>query len=181
MKYLKSYVDRHGRPRHYVRKVGFREARLSSAPGTPGFEEEYAIALGNLTPSPPKKARQRKASVTTASIPRWLRKGTGGVYLVKGGQRIKIGYSGDIRCRLHDLQVGSPVVIEFVGAIVGASPATERELHARFAEYHAHGEWFEYGPRLADFVALVRTKRHTVLTNLPADMSTHDQPSPVSP
>lgn len=181
MKYLKSYSDRHGKRRHYVRRAGFAEVRLMAGPGTDEFDAEYRAAISGLVQRPPKAPQPRKSRASVASIPRWLKKGTQGVYLVKGGERIKIGYSADIRSRLHDLQVGSPVTIEFIGAIVGASAADERCLHARFAEYHAHGEWFEYGARLAEFVALVRTKRDVVLTNPAADVSTYGQPYQVSP
>lgn len=164
MQYLKSYKDRHGKQRHYIRKAGFKAVVITSRLGTKDFDRQYEEGLCRLEPLPPRRPRPRKPRALTVAVPRWLRRRTGGVYFVKGGEQIKIGYSGDIKSRIGELQIGSPVAIEFVGAMVGADRETERDLHAEFAEYRVRGEWFKYGPRLAEFIALVRTNRRHVLS-----------------
>lgn len=165
MQYLKTYTDRHGKQRCYIRGGGFIGVALKANPKTIEFEREYACALQNLKRLPASRRRPKKERALTAKLPRWLKKGMGGVYLVKGGERLKIGYSADIRLRIQELQTGCPVVIEFVGALVGATHDDERKLHAKFDEYRIHGEWFEYGTGLADFVALVRTNQRHGLSN----------------
>lgn len=121
--------------------------------------------MQNLIPLPNYAKRARKERTVTANVPRWLKPGTAGVYLIKAGERLKIGYSADIAFRVRELQIGCPSVISVVGAIVGADERVERDLHARFDEYRVHGEWFEYGARLADFVRLLRTNRAQGLHN----------------
>jgi integrase len=54
--YIKSYVDRHGKPRHYFRRKGFAEVPLPP-PGSPGFTAAYEAA--NTIPMPPAAARDR--------------------------------------------------------------------------------------------------------------------------
>lgn len=164
MQYLKSYKDRHGKQRHYIRKAGFRAKAICATIGTKEFELQYVEGLEHLDPLPPRKPRPRRQR-TMVKVPRWLRGKIGGVYFVKGGERVKIGYSVNIRSRINELQTGSSIRIEFVAAIAGASQDDEKDLHEEFAEYRVHGEWFEYGPRLAQFIALVRTKRAPGLSN----------------
>lgn len=68
----------------------------------------------------------------------------GFVYFVRGGDRIKIGFSQlPVEMgRLQALQTGSPVELELVGQRPGTK-LTERALHKLFAEDRVHGEWFE--------------------------------------
>lgn len=66
------------------------------------------------------------------------------VYFVQGvdGGRIKIGVAAHPRDRLAQLQSMSPVDLRIL-AITHGGYAREAELHKRFAESRAHGEWFE--------------------------------------
>lgn len=100
-----------------------------------------------------------------ADIPAWLKPGIGGVYFAKGGTRLKIGFSNEIALRMRELQTGCPFIIQFVGAIIGADIAVEADLHAHFDADRAHGEWFEYSPRLAEFIRLVRANQKQILAN----------------
>jgi len=50
MPYIKSYPDRHGKPRYYFRRKGFASVPLP-APGSPGFMAAYEAA--NVAPTTP--------------------------------------------------------------------------------------------------------------------------------
>lgn len=57
-------------------------------------------------------------------------------------QTVKIGVtSGDPLARLATFQTGSPCPLELVACVYG-DEALERALHATFADYRLHGEWF---------------------------------------
>jgi integrase len=45
LRFLKSYVDQHGRVRHYVRRPGHKLVPLPGLPGSPEFLAAYSIAL----------------------------------------------------------------------------------------------------------------------------------------
>jgi integrase len=45
LKYVHEFVDRHGKPRHYFRRAGFKQVRLPEPPGSPEFNEAYQTAL----------------------------------------------------------------------------------------------------------------------------------------
>ena len=45
LKYVHAFVDRHGKPRHYFRRAGFKQVRLPEPPGSQEFMEAYQSAL----------------------------------------------------------------------------------------------------------------------------------------
>lgn len=65
--------------------------------------------------------------------------------------RIKVGKSETIQTRLSELSRGSPFRLQLVGTMPGGF-RQERIVHAKFAEYRTHGEWFDPGPRLVAFI-----------------------------
>lgn len=67
----------------------------------------------------------------------------GWVYLVgsEGSDIAKIGYAANVEQRLIRLQTGSPVKLSILFKVRG-DVRVERALHAAFAEYRTHGEWF---------------------------------------
>ena len=68
---------------------------------------------------------------------------------VDGGP-IKIGYTRQSpKARLRAIQIGSPVLLEVVGMVIGDR---EVELHQRFAYARMHGEWFRPVPELVGFI-----------------------------
>jgi hypothetical protein len=70
------------------------------------------------------------------------------VYLVRGGDLVKIGFTaGCVAERMVYLQVGSPVNLTLLRVIVGDESA-ERALHKRFAHLRSHGEWFTFSDEL---------------------------------
>src|SRR5215468_8450952 len=42
--YVKSYLDRHGKVRHYFRRRGYPKVALPGVPGSPEFMEAYGLA-----------------------------------------------------------------------------------------------------------------------------------------
>jgi integrase len=49
-KYVHAYLDRHGRPRHYLRRRGHKHVSLPGLPWSPEFMTAYTAALGNVPP-----------------------------------------------------------------------------------------------------------------------------------
>jgi integrase len=43
--YIHEFTDRHGKPRHYFRRPGFKQVRLPEPPGSPEFMEAYQAAF----------------------------------------------------------------------------------------------------------------------------------------
>jgi integrase len=50
LKFVKSYVDRHGKVRHYIRKPGCKPVALPSLPGSDEFMRAYGEALAGTSP-----------------------------------------------------------------------------------------------------------------------------------
>jgi hypothetical protein len=63
---------------------------------------------------------------------------------------IKIGKTTDLGHRFNRLQVGSAVKLNVLRVLLGDH---ERALHERFAHLRMHGEWFEPGTDLVEFIA----------------------------
>jgi hypothetical protein len=77
------------------------------------------------------------------------------IYLVRSGDRIKIGHAGSAsraRARFNAIRDASPVEVELLGVIDG-SRDDEQELHRRFAGSRLHGEWFMATPELLSVAA----------------------------
>lgn len=64
---------------------------------------------------------------------------------------VKIGKSRDLRWRVITIQYMSPVALRLVGA-VSCPAGTEQILHAKFARYRSHGEWFAWVEEIQQFV-----------------------------
>jgi hypothetical protein len=45
LKYVHEFRDRHGKPRHYFRRAGFKRTPLPGLPGSAEFMETYQAAL----------------------------------------------------------------------------------------------------------------------------------------
>lgn len=65
------------------------------------------------------------------------------VYFIQAenGGPIKIGVAKDPAKRLTELQATSPYTLLILGT-VGGGFRREKELHAQFADWRLHGEWF---------------------------------------
>jgi integrase len=58
LKYVQQFVDRHGHPRFYFRRPGFKRVALPGMPGSSEFMNAYAEALAAGEPAPPVGLRQ---------------------------------------------------------------------------------------------------------------------------
>lgn len=66
---------------------------------------------------------------------------------------IKIGVANDVRARVRDLRATSPDWLELLGVMPCSNHgALEAELHIRFGDLRAHGEWFRPADRLVRFI-----------------------------
>jgi hypothetical protein len=67
-----------------------------------------------------------------------------GVYVIqlKGLPYVKIGAAKSLRCRVEQLQIGSPLEIVVLGWMSKAPDSVEAELHDCWAACLYRGEWF---------------------------------------
>jgi hypothetical protein len=75
--------------------------------------------------------------------------------------RVKIGFTEDIRKRMQGLRCGSASTLKVVLVLPG-DMKTEAAYHEYFAKYRLHGEWFRFGWRLRMFI---RTNQHVILSS----------------
>lgn len=163
MKYVSSYLDRHGKQRWRFRKTGCKPQMFKAACGTAEFAREYEAYL--QTPSVPPEPLPE---LPTLSLTRQLRgdlKG-GYVYFIEAENGlIKIGYSASVRERFKKLSTAVPMQLTVLG-LCPAEPHVERELHERFSGQRAMGEWFRPSPELLNLARGSNgEQRLTVLTN----------------
>lgn len=93
----------------------------------------------------PRAARAADGAPAASQIREW-------VYLIGYDDWVKIGFtSTSVERRLGGLQTGIPVKLTLIHSMPG-SLALEAELHLRFAEYRAVGEWFRREGRLAAWI-----------------------------
>jgi hypothetical protein len=77
----------------------------------------------------------------------------GFIYFIQNGTgEVKIGYTENVRRRLHNLQIASPTTLNVIGQMPG-TVSEEREIHHRFAHARLVGEWFRPDP---DMIALAK-------------------------
>ena len=75
------------------------------------------------------------------------------VYFVQSrlGGPIKIGLTTEPKQRLKQLQNGSPIPLQILGALRG-DEKVEAAIHERFRKLRLHGEWFEPSMELVEFI-----------------------------
>jgi len=66
LKYVQQFVDRHGHPRFYFRRPGFKRVALPGLPGSADFMNAYAEALAAGEPAPPVGLRQIRPGTINA-------------------------------------------------------------------------------------------------------------------
>jgi len=66
-KYVHGFIDRHGRPRFYFRRAGFKKIPLPGLPWSPAFMEAYEIALAGQ-PHQIGSARTRPGTVRALAV-----------------------------------------------------------------------------------------------------------------
>lgn len=77
------------------------------------------------------------------------------LYVVQGGDLVKIGHTTRLSSRLKALRTanGTPVTLL---ALVPAHPAMEKAIHQRFAHLRASGEWFRVDGELLAYIDHLR-------------------------
>jgi len=67
------------------------------------------------------------------------------VYFIREekGFLVKIGYTKNIKQRMHQIKVGCPSEIILLGHVDGGEKE-EKSIHEIFRHLRKHGEWFEY-------------------------------------
>jgi len=68
LKFVKAYVDRHGKARHYFRQPGRKPVALPGLPGSDEFMAAYAAALADTPRVEVAERRTRAGSVNSAII-----------------------------------------------------------------------------------------------------------------
>lgn len=114
-----------------------QEARALTDRIKAGFAEVYSLRLQQGTEA--RTGRRRPAQQSVYFI-----QATNGM--------VKIGIASDPHGRLRALQTGSPLRLRLLATIPNCGPETEADLHSRFAEHRAHGEWFLPAAALLDFI-----------------------------
>jgi integrase len=65
-KYVNAFVDRHGKPRYYFRRRGYKNVRLPSLPGSTEFMEAYAAAITGAKPVEVGASRSKPGTINAA-------------------------------------------------------------------------------------------------------------------
>lgn len=68
LQYVKQFVDRHGKPRFYVRKPGCKLVPLPGLPGSPAFMEAYAAAVQDAPRVEVGSVRTRAGSISAMIV-----------------------------------------------------------------------------------------------------------------
>src|SRR5262245_57285523 len=66
-RYVHAFLDRHGKPRHYFRRAGFKKVPLPGLPWSPGFMAAYDAAMAGQ-PAPIGAARVLPGSMHALAI-----------------------------------------------------------------------------------------------------------------
>lgn len=91
---------------------------------------------------------------------------TAGVYIVRAGDRVKIGKAINVRNRLDSLQTSAPHKLELLVVLPGGLPE-EAILHKRFAHLRVVGEWFRFDGELVEFVVESATSQRLAIGGTP--------------
>jgi hypothetical protein len=81
------------------------------------------------------------------------------VYFLRNGNRVKIGWTTNLRGRVSSLSLSLSLPMSAVLATVPGGPAEETGMHGRFASAHIEHEWFEFTPDIEAFVGTLVTER----------------------
>ena len=71
----------------------------------------------------------------------------------EGLDAVKIGSTDDLRSRQKQLQIGCPVALALLSAVVGGRDV-ELALHERFKSHRIRGEWFRLSAIRDEILAL---------------------------
>lgn len=99
----------------------------------------------------------------------------GFVYFIRAGERVKIGFSQDVRRRVSQLQTFFPEDLELLHVEPG-SPMLEHALHRKFAALEIKREWFRLEAPIVAYVAREqgRTRSEPVFSESPGPIRIAD-------
>jgi hypothetical protein len=106
-----------------------------------------------LTPEIARKVAQRALDRFHRPLPErrvYLEVKGSVVYYMRIGNRVKIGYSANLKSRLDSINPEELMAIEPGGM------GLERDRHDQFRELHTHGEWFRLEDPLVSHIDQVR-------------------------
>ena len=156
--HLHRTVTRHKKIAWYVHVPGRKRVRIRAEFGSPEFAEEYAAAVDPNRPAPvgkpPKKSKTSfVVSPVFDDVPPGLMTSDRGseVYFLRCGDRIKIGFSQNVRRRMTELRSGSADDPVLLFTVPGARPL-EEYFHKRFEYEHVRREWFSYDGAVKAFI-----------------------------
>jgi hypothetical protein len=142
------YVGRSDMPAEvsHRRRAFFHRAKLEAMPGA--IADRDALR---------RYIRARESDRLRVS----LRMPSGNVvYFIEavGLDRVKIGWSTNLRQRVTQLRMASAVPLRVLFHQPG-DVERERELHARFADLRVHGEWFTLASSIRSYIAVKHAER----------------------
>ncbi len=73
------------------------------------------------------------------------------VYFVSQGNKVKIGFTNNIKQRMKNIKTSSPLSLKLLGTIDG-DRNVEKELHLKFHQYRLSGEWFLWSDEIKDYI-----------------------------
>ncbi len=75
------------------------------------------------------------------------------VYFVSQGNKVKIGFTNNIKQRMKNIKTSSPLSLKLLGTIDG-DRNVEKELHLKFHQYkdNLFGEWFQWSDEIRDYI-----------------------------
>jgi hypothetical protein len=78
------------------------------------------------------------------------------VYFLRSGDRVKIGFTTDLRTRMAALRCGNALEVQLLKVVPGGR-AEEAALHRRFNHLRVkkRSEWFRAEPDLLDYIAML--------------------------
>ena len=119
-------------------KIGSKEAARSAA-ACAEVARFTGLPFGDVVGLPVRQRRDLLSAARRASD-RQLET----LYFIQSvdGGPIKIGRARDVKRRMAQLQIGSPVWLELLLAVHGVAKQAETDLHQRLAHCRVHGEWF---------------------------------------
>lgn len=81
------------------------------------------------------------------------------IYFIRCGEFVKIGKAKNPFHRKHNLQIGSPFLLELLGWFE-AEASEEQRLHQKLLGHHVRGEWFRWCDEIEKIVATLNPPIH---------------------
>lgn len=109
----------------------------------------------------PQELRSARKPASALVHPNHAADPTSFVYVIRGGNYVKVGVTTNPSARIASLQTGSAIQLDFsfIGTTPGQGYDIERAAHDILAPYVCSGEWFDVSPELAASAVLAAAAR----------------------